>query len=189
MASRIHWIAEPEQIEALGSRVRQRIVDRLEAIGPASVAALATALGVPPDRLYYHAHRLAKHRIIQQVGTEGEGREKSAVFDVIARRWHLKYDAGKAAVVAALRKVTASMLRQAKADFDAGWSVPGVALRGTHRTLWSLRLEASLSRAELAELNTHLQAIVDLLRRPRRSEQGRMVALTWVLAPVGEEPP
>jgi hypothetical protein len=189
MPSTVHWIRDPRQVAALASRVRQRVMDRLEAIGPASVAQIAQSLGLAPDRLYYHVGLLQRHGLLRRVGSQGEGRGEEATFDLPARRWHLRYDPDDPGLVAALRKLTHTMLRQAGRDFDSGWADPALAVHGTLRNLWSLRLEASLSRAELRELNGHLQAIVALLRRPRRTERGQLVALTWILAPVSAGSP
>ncbi len=184
VSDRVHWIRDPAQVGALASRVRQRIVDRLEAVGPASVAELARSLSVAPDRLYYHVKLLTRRGLLRAAGTRGEGRAREELFDLIARRWHLRYDPADAALVEAINKLTRTMLRQAERDFEAGWQAEDVRVAGPLRDLWSLRLEATLTRTQLRELGEHLQAIVALLRQPERASHGRHVALTWVLAPV-----
>ncbi|MCA9694390.1 MAG: helix-turn-helix transcriptional regulator [Myxococcales bacterium] len=184
MPEPIHWIRDPKKIAALGSPVRQRLLDRLEALGPASVRELAASLSVPPDRLYYHVRILERVGVVQAVGSRGAGREEEVEYDLFARRWHIAYEPSDADNRAAVERLTAAMLRQAGRDFEAGFDHEGVAVRGRARNLWSLRLEASLTRAELRELNDHLQAIVALLRKPRRRAGGAPCALTWVLAPL-----
>lgn len=181
----VHWVREPARIAALRSIVRQRIIDRLEAIGPASIRELAEALDLKPDRLYYHVRALEAHAHVAQIGERGEGRSREALYDLPHRRWHIAYDLRDRRNTAAVRDLTRAMLRQAQRDFEGGCERRDAATAGPERELWSLRLEAALTRTELRELNEHLQAIVALLRKPRRTRTGTLVALTWILAPLG----
>ncbi len=183
MARSARWISDPEAIACLTSPLRQRILDRLEAIGPASAAELATSLRLAPDRLYYHLKLLQKVDLITLAGTRGSGASQQVLYDLSAQDWHLAYQPVEPKRAAAFNKLTAAMLRQARRDFEEGWEHPHVRGLGEQRNLWSLRLEAHLDEEELADLNGHLQAIVDLLRKPQRGGDGTHVALTWVLAP------
>jgi len=189
MARSAQWITDPKAIACLSSPVRQRILDRLEAIGPASAADLATSLGVAPDRLYYHLKLLQKVELVILAGTSGSGGSRQALYDLAAQDWHLAYQPVEPKRAAALNKLTAAMIRQARRDFEQGWNHPQISGFGNLRNLWSLRLEAHLSDEELVELNGHLQAIVELLRKPQRGGAGTHVALTWVLAPQLSNPP
>lgn len=183
----IHWVRDPEAIACLASPVRQRIMDRLEAMGPASAAELAAELGLAPDRLYYHLKVLQGVDLIVPAGTRGEGRRAEARFDLVARRWHLAYAPQDPERCEAIDRLTWAMLRQAQADFESGWEHPAVAVEGPARNQWSLRLEADLGPEDMAALNAHLQGILTLLRRPargQRREGDTRIALTWALSPL-----
>lgn len=192
MGGTTHWIRDPDAIACLGSPVRQRLLDRLEALGPATAAELAESLGLPPDRVYYHLRLLEKHDLIREVGHEGEGRRRQALYDLRARSWHIAYDPTDEASVEAVDRLTAAMLRQGLRDFEGGWEHPRVEVGGRRRNQWSLRLEAQLSPSEVERLNEHLEAIVQLLRKPDRSSAAAgdatstHVALTWLLSPLVE---
>jgi len=190
MTDAIHWVSDPEAIGALQSAARQRLLDRLEATGPASAAELADVLGVEADRVYYHLRKLEAVDLVVAAGHRGEGRTREVLWDLAHRRWHLAYDPEDSRSVAAIDKLTAAMVRQAQRDFTQGWSSPAVAVRGKRRTQWSLRLEGQLDGDQLAALNDHLQAIADLVREARHApSSGRRrthVALTWVLAALDE---
>lgn len=179
---------DPEALAAMKSPVRQRLLDRLEAIGPASAGELAAELDRPPDRVYYHLRRLERVGMIEAVSERVRGRHRETLYDLAHRRWHIAYDPASKRSRRAVEALTAAMLREAQRDFEAGWSTPGLAVRGKQRTQWSLRLEARLDRDQLAELNEHLDAIARLLRGARGAEATRRktthVALTWVLAGV-----
>ena len=74
IASQGSPIAEPRQIRALASPVRQDILDAVVAIGPCTVAELAAALGKPPDAMYYHIRRLLAVRLLVEVASNGDER-------------------------------------------------------------------------------------------------------------------
>lgn len=188
MRRQIHWVREAARIRTLTSVTRQRILDRLEAIGPASIKDLAPRLGLEPDRLYYHVRLLLRHRFIDEVGKAGSGRTTETLYDLVHRRWHIDYEGAGPAARKALDALTASMLRLARSDFAGALQSGRARARGNTRNLWSLRLEARLGRAELRALQTHLTAIVDILRKDDRGGDGELVALTWVLAPLHDSP-
>ena len=57
-ARSIHDLEDPEQLQAIASPPRQRLVAALEALGPASVRELAAHLGRSPQSLYFHLRKL-----------------------------------------------------------------------------------------------------------------------------------
>ena len=187
----IHWIRDPATIEVLASPLRQRLLDRLESRGPCSVRELADALGRRPDALYYHVKLLIEHGLIREVEQRATGTSPESVYDLCHRRWHIAYEPDDPQHASALAKVTKQVLRAAAQDFAAGLDHADARGRGPTRNLWSLRLEAHLDEAEQRALVGHLEAIVALLRKPKRGRTGQLTALTWVLAPLGDptDPP
>ncbi|MCH9688708.1 MAG: helix-turn-helix domain-containing protein [Deltaproteobacteria bacterium] len=183
---KIHWIREPERIAAMSSPVRQAILDRIEALGPCSVADLARSLDRPADALYYHVRQLLKVGMLVEAGSRSTARRDEALFDFPHSRWHIAYDLDDPDNVAAVGKATAALLRQAGRDFDDGLQHPKAVTRGLTRNLWSLRLEARLGRDQLRAINEHLQAIIDILRDARHAKRkrGSLLSLSWVLAPL-----
>lgn len=180
-----HWIRDPEQIAAMSSPLRQAILDRMEALGPCSVAELARSLDRPADALYYHLRKLLEVGLLVETGTRPTSRQDETIYDFPHRHWHIAYDLDDPDNVAAVRKATAALLRQASRDFEDGLEHPDARVRGPERNLWSLRLEARLGREDLRELHRHLRAIVEILRKPRPTRgRGTLFALSWVLAPL-----
>lgn len=177
-------VRNPEQLNALISPMRQNIMDRLEAAGPCTVADLAAHLGVAQDALYYHVRKLEGVSLLKRVDIrKGDGRD-SAVYDLAARRWHIAYRPGDTENEECVSAITAGMLRQSQRDFERGFAAPNVQVEGPARSLWSLRLESELDEDELSAINGHLQAVLDILRKPDRSPGGSHYSLTWVLAPL-----
>lgn len=182
---RTHWIRDPAVIEALVSPMRQNLVDRIEALGPCSIRELADSLRVAPDSLYYHVNLLVEAGVLVVKGARETTRRDEMIYDVKKRNWHIRYEPKDKDNARAVRRVTASMLRQAERDFEAGLEDPAATVTGPGRNLWSLRLEASLTEDEVERVNGHLHKILAILRKRRRSEDaGTMCAVTWCIAPI-----
>src|SRR5262245_47733719 len=98
-ATRTGRITGATAVAALASPVRQEIIDTLEALGGATIAELAGALGRPADGLYYHVRRLVRAGLLVGAGSPEVYRTP--------RTLRLDYRRD----VPAIRRVIASMLR------------------------------------------------------------------------------
>jgi Helix-turn-helix domain len=176
------WISRPDQVETLASPMRQRIVDRIEALGPCAVRDLAQSLDVAADSLYYHVRRLQQIGLLSVGSRRRDGsRRPEAVVSLKAPGWHIAYEPGN---VPAVQKVGRVILRQAQHDFAQGLRQRQAVSRGPFRNLWALRLEASLRPADVRRVNRHLASILKILRGARRRPGGSLTAVSWVLAPI-----
>ncbi len=188
MSTRVHWLRDPAQIAALAAPLRAALVERLESQGPASVRELAEQLGVQPDALHYHVRLLVEIGLLERVGTRPTRRHDEALYALAHDRCRVAHAPSEPGNTEALTKLAKTILVQAGQDFAEGLASPRAKGARPGRNLWALRLEAELSAAELRELEAHLEAIAELLRKPAASERpapGRkLVALSWVLAPI-----
>ena len=75
---------DPAAARALFDPVRHRIFGLLRT--PHSVPELASELGLPANRLYYHVRRLTDCGLVQQVDTRSSGRHNERVFERTADR-------------------------------------------------------------------------------------------------------
>ena len=75
------------------------------------------------------------------------------------------------------------MLRVAGRDFERALADPTSVVEGARRDLWAARSKGWVGAAELAEINRLLARLMDLLQRPR-ARHDKLVALSWVLAPL-----
>jgi hypothetical protein len=80
------------------------------------------------------------------------------------------------------------VLRVARRDFARALADPTTVADGPRRELWAARGKGWVGSTELAEINRLLARLMDLVQRPRRKPDDRLVALSWVLAPVDEKP-
>lgn len=183
----IHWVRDPEAIECLASPLRQRLLDRLEALGPSSVAELAASLDLPADGLYYHVRLLERRGLLVPRERRSTNGPPETVYDLVSPRWHIRYALDDERVTAALRKVTSAILRRAGRDFDEGLEAPGAVVSGARRNLWSLRLESRLGAGDVEAIHDHLQSILEILRRPGGGRGSKLCAVSWVMAPLHED--
>ena len=175
------------EISLLASPARIEIVDTLEALGAAvSVAELAARLGRPADGLYYHLRQLAAGGLIEEeVGADGRRyRTRSRGGD----RLRLRYRPGATANARAVRDVVGSVLRVAERDFTRALADPDTVVEGPQRELWASRGKGWVSSAELTEINRLLGRLRDLIQRPRVDQSGKLIAISWVLAPLEAKP-
>lgn len=180
-------VEDADEIGLLASPARIEIVDTLEAQGSAiSVAELARQLGRPADSLYYHLRQLADGGLIEEeIGAEGRlYRTRSRVGD----RLRLRYRPGATANAQAVGRVAASVLRVAGRDFAHALADPASVVEGPQRELWAARGKGWVGPAQLAEVNRLLTRVMDLLQAPRGARRNKLIAVSWVLAPVETKP-
>jgi DNA-binding transcriptional ArsR family regulator len=180
-------VENAEEIQLLASPTRIELVDTLESLGgEATVAELAAQLGRPADGLYYHLRQLAEGGLLIETATP-EGRRYRTRMPR-GERLRLHYRPGKNANAEAVGGVAASVLRVAGRDFKRAIADPQAIAEGPLRELWAARNKGWVGDAELAEINRMLIRINTLLHRPRSSRRDRLVALSWILAPVDAKP-
>jgi DNA-binding transcriptional ArsR family regulator len=181
-------IEDADEIALLASPTRIEIVDTLEALGDAvSVAELAAAVGRPADGLYYHLRQLAEGGLIEEEAAPDGRRYRSRTRK--GDRLRLRYRPGATANADAVGRVAASVLRVAGRDFARALADPDTVVEGPRRELWAARGKGWVDATELAEINRLLARLMELVQKPATERpRGKLVALSWVLAPVEAKP-
>ena len=180
-------LEDARRIALLASPARIELVDTLEALGgSATVAELAAQLGRPADGLYYHLRQLASGGLVDE--EDGDGGRRYRVRASGNGRLRLRYRPGATANARAVGQVAGSVLRVAGRDFEAALADPKTVAEGPARELWVARGKGWVGAAELTEINTLLTRLSTLLQQPRSPRRQRLVALSWVLAPVDAKP-
>jgi hypothetical protein len=87
-----------------------------------------------------------------------------------------------------VRDVVGSVLRVAGRDFTRALADPATVVEGPQRELWASRGKAWVSDADLAQINRLLVRLRDLVQRPCKEKKGKLIALSWVLAPLKAKP-
>jgi DNA-binding transcriptional ArsR family regulator len=187
MAQHQHIVEDAQEIFLLASPARIEIMDTLEALGSAvSVAELAASLGRPADGLYYHLRQLADGGLIEEEVASDGRRYRTRTRK--GNRLRLRYRPGKTANARAVRSVAGSMSRVAERDFARALADPASVVEGPRRELWAARGKGWVGSDELTEINRLLARLMELLLQPRSADKDKMIALSWVLAPVDAKP-
>lgn len=181
-------VEDAGEIDLLASPTRIEIVDTLEAFGSAvSVAELAAALGRPADGLYYHLRQLADGGLIEEQAAPDGRRYRLRTRK--GNRLRLRYKPGATANADAVGRVAASVLRVAGRDFARALADPDSVVEGPRRELWAARGKGWVDAADLAEINRLLGRLMERVQRPAHERpRGKLIALSWVLAPVEAKP-
>jgi DNA-binding transcriptional ArsR family regulator len=180
------YLGQLRQIRAVASPVRAAIVDALEVVGPATIVRLATALGYPPDGLYYHLKVLERVGLV--VRTTPDNGTSAATFDVPGRPATLVYRLDDRQQARAMTKVVATMVRSAERSFRRAFAPGRADVEGPCRNLRAGRRTAWLTSRELRALNAHIERIHALFAHGRPQRAGaRLHEFTYVLAPIAEK--
>jgi Fe-S cluster assembly scaffold protein SufB len=175
-------------IAALASPIRQEIVDTIESLGgDAAVVDIAAQIGRAADGLYYHLNQLVKAGVL----LESESDERGRRYRTRAKRGQrvlLDYGKGSRADADALSKLAGTLLRTAERDFVRASGEGNGVSAGDQRDLWIARSKGWVSSAELRTINRLLAQLSKVLHRARSAQRDRMVSLSWVLAPVDDQP-
>jgi hypothetical protein len=100
----------------------------------------------------------------------------------------LRYKPGKTDNARAVRSVAASMSRVAERDFARALADPDTVAAGPLRELWAARGKGWVGESELAQINQLLKQLMDVLLAPRAAGKDKLIALSWVLAPLDAKP-
>jgi predicted ArsR family transcriptional regulator len=155
-------------------------------MGPASVAALARALGRAPNAFYFHIAKLEQVGLLVRRGGSGARGRPFALYDVPGRPMAVVYQPDQPKTKPPIVKLVRAMVASAARSFTRAYRPDVAVVAGPERNLWAARSKQWLSPRELREVNAHLQALADLLNRSdyERQEGDQLMELTFVLAPV-----
>ena len=168
------------QLRALSGPVPHQVISTLERLGAASVRELATAVGLPPESLYYHVRRLVAVGLLRVREERATRRRPEAVYELPARELVVRSHGAAPAFTDALVGLHRSLMQMAIRIYER-------ALRRGDRPVRGLRIiqqSARLAPSDLAELERRLEEIAGFLVERDDPQRDRFVSLTISLAPV-----
>ena len=181
-------LRRPEQLAALASPVRSRIIEALAVDGPSSVRQIAARLDRAPEALYYHIRGLVDVGLVVLEGKRKVGRRAEAIYRRIATRFILDTKQRSKTYIDAMAGTCSAMLRLAERNYRASVDRGGFALDGPERSLMVRRYAMRLDRAGLAQLNRRLDHVAELHEGQAASRGGDPYAVTIVLSQLSGRP-
>lgn len=178
-------LTTPRAIEAVTSPARAELLECFAGEDELSAADLAERLGRSTGSVYYHLRILEQIGVIVRAGERRRGRKDEALYRPASARIRVGPAPRSKAGVGAARKAAGVILRATARDLSAAIAEPDVRREGRDRECYALRAKAHLTRAELRQVNDHVDAILEVLQAARsRSRRGSgrphafLVALT-----------
>lgn len=178
-------IRKPEQIKAISSPERLRIVEILSERGPQTVKQLGEAMERVPQALYYHMKTLMAAGIVVSDGEIESKRRPEKRFRLAASKLKLDVSKSSAEFTEALGSAAASILRAAERNYREALQQGDPVLTGSRRNFSSRRHQVKLTNRQLAEFNRKLEELEDFLDELDSSGSGQSYAVTIVSSPLG----
>jgi DNA-binding transcriptional ArsR family regulator len=179
------------QIEAVGSPLRQEILEHLSHTGPASVADLARLMGRRPTVLHYHINLLRDTGLIRVAARRRSGRRSEALYRLAAQHFAVLGRAGADPSDQGVASTLGATLRLAQRDALRAIRSARVAGHGSGRNLYLRRHRAPLTAASLREVNRLIDRLEQIFVAEVKSRtrggaadgDRQIVALTLLLSP------
>ncbi len=184
-----------KKIEGKGQRAAVASPLRLEILGlfvsadPLAISDMAALMNRTAGSLYHHVGILEDAGFLNKTGTRPKGKRHEALYLPTASRFEFDTSSGDEGDIASAVKVMATGFRMAERDLEAALRSDKCPMEGPDADFYAFRLHVRASPELLAEINKHMNAVLDLLTPNEKtsSEVGpddQHVSLTLALLPI-----
>ena len=184
LADQEYWIRRLDQLQALESPMRQRIVATLEDRGPSTVAEIAEDMGRIPESLYYHVRMLVDVELLVVCDQRGAGRRQEAVYRSVAPVLRLDYENRDDDWNRGLERAASAYLRAAGRQYAEALTSPEVRRSGDRREVRVMQINVRLGEEALAEVHRRMDELHDYCVDEHRKGEGTFYSLTALLTRV-----
>ncbi|MDQ1403638.1 MAG: hypothetical protein QOG03_1954 [Actinomycetota bacterium] len=140
-------ISDVATLRAVADPLRMRLLGLLEA-GDRTVKELATALGLRPNRLYYHVRLLEEHGLIRVASTRMVSGIVERRYELAARRISVSKQLASTVGAEAVGQMASSVLDELRREFVASIEEGDPSESGRARRLSGHRLRLPAERGE-----------------------------------------
>ena len=188
-AGSTHRIEEPEELRAIASPPRQRLVAALEALGVASARELAARLGRSPQSLYFHLEKLVAAGLVEVAGERPVGRRVEKLYRPVAARLRVAGDLGDPAYRDALAETCRSVSRAARRDYCRALEHEETRLEGPGRNLSMQHYHVHLQPNDRRRLVRMIEELTEFVLAKNDPERGELYSYTALFAPAYKKSP
>lgn len=191
---REYGIRRADQLEALTSPVRSRLLDVAAQLGACSVAELGEALGRAPSTLYRHIAILEGVGLLRRVGERKAVKHEEALYRAPARAIRISDAVGTPRLRAALARLYDALLRGAARGVRRGLGAERGSRSGRFRRTVVIQTTGWLTPEERGRADALVGELVDLMhagarRRDDDAEERTLEQTTLTLAFFPEREP
>jgi DNA-binding transcriptional ArsR family regulator len=142
--------------------------------GEASIREIAEQMGKKPASLYRHIDKLVEVGLLIDIGTKSTARRDAKVYTTNLE--FMRYHPRKPEMVEALGEFTRASLKDTGLKISKVLKAGDAVLPVPHREVYVGSPAGWLDDDELAQLNEHIDAIIELMAdKPRKPNAKRMV--------------
>ncbi|MDH3732317.1 MAG: helix-turn-helix domain-containing protein [Gemmatimonadota bacterium] len=181
-----YLIERADQLRAIASPVRHRIIAGFEGLGRCSVRDLAEHMGVAPESLYYHIKHLAEAGLIVPAGKRPTERRLAQLYELVSRAFEVGVEGANQEFRDAYADMAAGLLRWAGRAHAAALRDPEVRQSGDARERTLMQFHPRLNEEALAQLNRRLEGLEEFLR-DNEDPGANQYAVTLVVSPTRGE--
>ncbi len=182
--STTHRLQDPEQLRAIASPARQRIVAAFEALGTASVRDLAEHLDRSPESLYFHLRKLVDRGLVEDVGERQAGRRMERLYRLVAPRLRIAGDLTRPAYREALADTCRSITRSTERAYCRSLELGTARLHGRGRNLSLQHFHVHLKPVDRHRMVQLIEELTAFVLEHNDPERGDLHSYTAVLSPV-----
>jgi DNA-binding transcriptional ArsR family regulator len=175
-------IRSVQQLRALASPMRHRIVAAFEALGRCTVRELADHLDVPAESLYYHLRVLTRAGLVVEAGTKPTERRLAQLYELISRDLEVRIEGASREFREAYGRMGSALLRWADRAHRAALHDARASQCGEGRQRTMVQFHPRLGPDAIVELNRRLDAIEAFLLESEDPE-GIPYVVTMVVSP------
>lgn len=168
-----------EQMRAMASPVRQRIIAALYARGDSSVTEIAETLERKPDTLYHHLRVLLSVGLLQKTGERIAGKNREAIYAPIETRLRADHESTNPVYLAEFARMIRINLKDAATNHAKAFS--DASSRG--KTLFETA-NVRLTAKQVRELNAELRRFFEKVKA-ESSREGERHYYVFLSTPTG----
>lgn len=179
----VYKIRQADQLRAISSPERLRIVEALLQHGPLTAAEMGTFLQRVPQALYYHIRVLLTAGILVVDCEEKAKRRPQKRYRLVAPQLKVEMKQESDELKEAIASAVATLLRTAERDYRSSIGKTKPVLTGKNRNFVGRRLRVRLKPRELHRLNDLINQFEQFLEDAQTKDTGKEFAITIVVSP------
>ena len=174
-------IRSPQQLRALRTPTRHRVLGAVLGLGRCSVAEIAKRLDWKAESLYYHVRALVEAGLIRRVEQRPTGHRNETVYEAVASEIVLDQSNRSEEYLRAVRDVYRAALRATERDLESALESERKG-KGPRLNTMLQRFTVRLSVADLRQLRAMLAEIGNFIAEHENPAASKEVAVTMVFS-------
>ncbi|RNC81914.1 MAG: ArsR family transcriptional regulator [Phycisphaera sp.] len=168
----------------LASPVRREIWSYLRSQGPHTVSEIAKGVGRSQTSLYAHIVMMERTGVIEAAGSKRSGKRHAVIYKAGVTESDIAYDPKNKKSVRASARYAAAVFRRANREVTDHLASGEAKAKGRSRDTYVLGGRTRLSKKQLADINSHIDAIDKIVAEGDKTGKGDLYAINVATCPV-----